>query len=316
MRSALTALGMIIGVAAVIAMTEIGQGSKVAVQKTIASMGANILLVLPGAATSGGVSFGSGSVPTLTPQDCDEIARQCPAVSQAAPIVRARAQVIYGNRNWVPMQISGTTPSFLAVRDWEEMAEGDVFTDRDVRNGSKVCLIGQTIKRELFQGESPIGKEIRIQNVAFKVIGVLSRKGANMMGMDQDDIVLAPWTTIKYRVSGSQPATTSTRARPPRPPAPVNSLSNLYPGSTALYPHPLGDPNGRHAAAGPLHQLRPDPGQGRVRRADPAGHRADQAPAARAAPHPHGAAGRRLPRRLQHPRHDRDHQGAVLRPRP
>ncbi|MGA2620087.1 MAG: ABC transporter permease [Thermoguttaceae bacterium] len=237
MRSALSALGMIIGVGAVIAMTEIGQGSKIAVQKTIASMGANILLVLPGAATSGGVSFGVGTVPTLTPDDCDEILRQCPAVSQVAPIVRARAQIIYGNRNWVPSQISGTTSAFLAVRDWEQMSEGDVFSDRDVRNGSKVCLIGETLKRELFQGESPIGKEIRIQNVAFKVIGVLGPKGANMMGMDQDDIVLAPWTTIKYRVSGSslqnvnQSASSSTSSA-------VNSLDALYPGATALYDTP------------------------------------------------------------------------------
>ncbi len=101
------------------------------------------------------------------------------------------------------MQISGTTPSFLAVRDWEEMSEGGMFSDRDVRNGNKVCVIGETLKRELFQGESPVGKEIRINNVSFRVIGVLSRKGANMMGMDQDDIVLAPWTTIKFRVAGT-----------------------------------------------------------------------------------------------------------------
>ena len=110
MRSALTALGVIIGVGAVIAMMEIGQGSKAAMQKTIASMGANTLMVQPGAAASGGVSFGAGSVLTLTPQDADEIARQCPAVADVAPIVRARAQIVYGNRNWVPMQISGTTP--------------------------------------------------------------------------------------------------------------------------------------------------------------------------------------------------------------
>jgi len=239
LRSALTALGVIIGVGAVIAMMEIGQGSNNALQKTIASMGANTLLVQSGAATSGGVSFGSGSVLTLTPQDADEIGRQCPAVADVAPMVRARTQVIYGSRNWVPFQISGTTPSYLAVRDWEDMSEGNMFTDRDVRNSSKVCVIGETLKRELFQGQSPINQEIRIQNVSFRVIGVLGRKGANMMGMDQDDIVLAPWTTIKYRVAGTTLGNVNQSALASQGTGnQVNTLSNLYPGSTPLYPVP------------------------------------------------------------------------------
>ena len=212
MRSALTALGVIIGVGAVIAMAEIGQGSKIALQKTIASMGANNLLIQSGAASSGGVSFGAGSVLTLTPQDGDEIAKQCPAVTDVAPIVRTGGQVIYGNRNWVPMNIYGTTPAYLAVRDWDEMLEGGMFTDRDVLSGNKVCVVGTTIKRELFQGESPVGKELRIQNVSFRVIGVLSAKGANMVGMDQDDIILAPWTTIKFRVTGSGSTNTNSAA--------------------------------------------------------------------------------------------------------
>ena len=239
MRSALTTLGIVIGVAAVITMMEIGEGSKRAVQESIASMGANNLLVLPGAASSGGVTFGAGSVPTLTPQDAEEIARQVPGVEHVAPIVRARTQIVYGNRNWVPVFIYGTTPSFLQIRDWTELQEGAPFTERGVRNGSKVCLVGQTIVRELFNGRSPIGKEIRIQNVAFRVIGVLRRKGANMMGMDQDDIVLAPWTTIKYRVSGTT-LTTGTQTGPTSLEAAqrVNSLSQLYPGSTPLLPQP------------------------------------------------------------------------------
>src|SRR6266511_1399601 len=135
MRSALTTLGIIIGVAAVIAMMEIGQGSSTAVRQTIASMGANMLLVQPGTAASGGVSFGSGSVVTLTPQDSDAVLRECPAVISVAPVVRARAQVVFGNRNWVPLYIYGTTPSFLEVRDWQNLADGEAFTDRDVRNG-------------------------------------------------------------------------------------------------------------------------------------------------------------------------------------
>lgn len=181
LRSALTTLGIIIGVAAVIAMMEIGQGSSTAIQRTIASMGANNVLIQPGTASSGGVTFGSGSIITLTPQDAEAILRECPAVRSAAPVVRARTQVVYGNRNWVPLYIYGTTPAFLQVRDWTDLADGEPFTDRDVRNGSKVCLIGQTLVRELFQGQSPLGKEVRMQNVAFKVVGVLTGKGANMM---------------------------------------------------------------------------------------------------------------------------------------
>src|SRR5947209_1178945 len=203
MRSALTTLGIVIGVAAVIAMTEIGQGASTAIQQTIKSMGADNLLVQPGTAASGGVSFGSGSVMTLTPQDAEAISRECPAVAAVAPVVRARAQVIYGNKNWVPLYIYGTTPEFLKVRDWQDFDEGEPFTEQDVRSGSKVCVIGNTLVKELFGGESPIGKEVRVQSVSFTVKGVLARKGANMMGLDQDDILLAPWTTIKYRVSGA-----------------------------------------------------------------------------------------------------------------
>ncbi len=242
MRSALTALGVIIGVGAVIAMAEIGQGSKIAMQKTIASMGANNLLLQSGAASSGGVSFGSGSVLTLTPQDADEIARQCPAVTDVAPIVRAGGQVIYGNRNWVPMNIYGTTPAYLAVRDWDDMLEGGMFTDRDVVSGSKVCVVGTTIKRELFQGESPVGKELRIQNVSLRVIGVLSAKGSNMVGMDQDDIILAPWTTIKYRVTGSGSTNTNaTSSGSSSSSTTSNTLSNLYPTATADLSGGVGD---------------------------------------------------------------------------
>jgi macrolide transport system ATP-binding/permease protein len=235
MRSALTTLGVVIGVGAVIAMMEIGQGSAAAMQKTIASMGANNLMIQSGAAASGGISFGSGSVLTLTPQDAVEIANQCPAVEQVAPMVRVRGQVVYGNRNWIPMNIFGSTPSYLAVRDWEDLDEGDMFADRDVANGSKVCVIGQTIRRELFQDESPLGKELRVQNVSFRVVGVLSRKGANMVGMDQDDIVLAPWTTIKYRVSGSGSTAGQGAAAASATSTQVNTLDNLYPGATALY---------------------------------------------------------------------------------
>src|SRR5262245_31703183 len=232
LRSALTTLGIIIGVAAVIAMMEIGKGSSSAVKQTIASMGANNLLVQPGTAASGGVSLGSGSVITLTPQDAEAILRECPATANVAPVVRVRTQVVHGNKNWVPLYIYGTTPAFLDVRDWRTLDQGDAFTDRDVRNGSKVCLLGHTLVRELFQNESPIGKDVRIQNVTFRVVGVLSRKGANMMGIDQDDILLAPWTTIKYRVAGVSANTvnqSSAQAQPGAVSTQVNSLNQLYP---------------------------------------------------------------------------------------
>ena len=155
-------------------------------------------------------------------------------------IVRARTQIIYGNRNWVPVYIYGTTPSYLDVRGWP-LSAGGAFSEADVRNANKVCLLGQTIARELFQGESPLGKEIRINNVAFKVIGVLTPKGANMFGIDQDDILLAPWTTIKYRVTGSamDDANQSARSTSSDTSQKVNTLSELYPSTERkLYPEP------------------------------------------------------------------------------
>jgi ABC-type antimicrobial peptide transport system permease subunit len=238
LRAALTTLGIVIGVGAVIAMMEIGNGSSIAVQRTIASMGANNLMILPGTAASGGVSFGAGSVMTLTPQDADALAQNASAVGSVAPVVRARTQVVYGNRNWVPMAIYGTTPAYLQVRDWTTLAEGEAFTEREVRNASKVCLIGATLVRELFGGDSPVGKELRIQNVAFTVIGVLERKGANMMGTDQDDVILAPWTTIKYRVTGASLANPNQSSTTTDPNA-VNTLNQLYPVTQqSLYPVP------------------------------------------------------------------------------
>jgi macrolide transport system ATP-binding/permease protein len=240
MRAALTTLGIVIGVAAVIAMMEIGRGSASAIQRTIASMGANNLMVMPGTAASGGVSFGAGSVMTLTPQDAEAILREAPAVRATAPVVRARTQVIYGNRNWVPIFIYGTIPEYLDVREWP-LASGDMFSEQDVRNASKVCLLGQRLVNELFQGESPLGKEVRINNVAFKVIGTLSLKGANMMGVDQDDIVLAPWTSIKYRVAGSAMANVNQSAQATASSSDtsqkVNTLSQIYPSTKLnLYP--------------------------------------------------------------------------------
>jgi len=235
MRAMLTTLGIVIGVAAVIAMMEIGAGASGALKKTIASMGANVLVIRPGTASSGGVSFGAGTTTTLTPEDCQAILRECPSVRNAAPMVRARTQVVYGNRNWVPNAIYGTTPAYLDVQDWSILAEGEPFNDRDVLNGNRVCILGQSLVRELFDGESAVGKEIRIKNIAFRVVGVLSPKGANMMGFDQDDVILAPWTTIKYRVTGASASTANQSASVASDS--VNTLSNLYPtAQRSLYP--------------------------------------------------------------------------------
>lgn len=240
MRAALTTLGIIIGVAAVIAMMEIGRGSSSSIQRSIANMGANTILVLPGTAASGGVSHGTGSVMTLTPQDSEAVSAGCSAVRASAPVVRARTQVIYGNRNWVPTFIYGTTPDFLSIREWGLVA-GGAFSDQDVRNAGKVCLLGQRLVRELFQGEDPLGKEVRVQNVAFRVVGILSSKGANMMGMDQDDILLAPWTTIKFRVTGASATTANQSAAAAGSSASqtVNTLNQIYPTlKNNLYPLP------------------------------------------------------------------------------
>ncbi len=235
MRALLTTLGIVIGIGAVIAMMEIGQGSSAAIQKSITSMGANNLLILPGTASSGGVSFGAGSTMTLTPGDYEAIIRDCPAVRCGAPIVRARTQLVYNGRNWVPQTINGSTPSLLQVQLWEDLSDGECFNERDLLNANRVCLVGQTIARELFQGDNPIGKELRIKNVAFKVIGILSAKGANMVGMDQDDIVIAPWTSIKFRVSGS--SLTNTNQSKSDASSSINTLSQVYPSNqTALYP--------------------------------------------------------------------------------
>ncbi len=235
LRAALTMLGIFIGVGSVITMMEIGNGSSTAIQRSIASMGANNLLILPGAASSGGVNLGVSSAMTLTPDDAAAVLKS-PSVRAGAPTVYARAQVQYGNKNWIPRNVVGTTPAYLDVRDWSNLDEGAAFTDRDVRNTSKVCLIGKTLVRELFNGQSPIGKEVRVQNVSFTVIGVLSGKGANMTGVDQDDILLTPWTTLKRRVTGTNGGS-SAASGDSGPSSAVNKINQVYPNSSlSIYP--------------------------------------------------------------------------------
>jgi ABC-type antimicrobial peptide transport system permease subunit len=237
MRSLLTCLGIIIGIAAVIAMVEIGQGSSQAIQRTIATLGANVVQVDPAPTTSAGVSSGAGGKATLTPDDCNAIRRECSAVRLAAPSVDCRKQVIYANRNCAPRNILGTTPEYLAVREWA-IAEGEPFTDADVRSAACVCLIGQTPARTLFEeGESPIGKEVRVGSVRLKVVGVLARKGASMAGMDQDDFFIAPLWTVKFRLSGARQLANQLPPAAAGPSGGINSLNQPYPSQQLqLYP--------------------------------------------------------------------------------
>jgi ABC-type antimicrobial peptide transport system permease subunit len=168
----------------------------------------------------------------MTAEDAEAILRDCPAVASAAPIVRTRSQIIYQDRNWVPNTIYGTSPDYLEVRGWTNLADGDTFGESEVRNAARVCLVGQTIVRELFQGRSPVGEELRIQSVGFKIVGVLAPKGASAFGMDQDDIILAPWTTIKSRVSRSTGGGATSGGN-----AAVSSTSNsVFPTGTSVFP--------------------------------------------------------------------------------
>ncbi len=203
LRSALTTLGIIIGVASLIAIAEVGKGAWVAIREILTKMGVENVLVQSGAASRNGVSYGSGSIKTLTPEDAESILRVCPSVVSVAPLIEAQVRAVRGNRNWVPSTFLGTTPSYLDVRDWEEMGDGEGLSDADVRDGSLVCVLGHTVARELFPDESPVGQEVTVNDVPLRVLGVLRRKGADIIGQDQDDILLVPWTTAKYRISAA-----------------------------------------------------------------------------------------------------------------
>jgi ABC-type antimicrobial peptide transport system permease subunit len=234
MRSALTCLGIVIGIASVIAMVEIGQGTSHQIQESIAKLGANVLQVDPSDAVKAGVSSGSGGRVTLTPMDADAIRSECGGAKWVAPSVDGHGQLVYGNQNYAPHKILGTTPDYLLIRNWGAMTEGQPFTDEDVRRSACVCVLGQEPAKVLFGSVSPIGKDVRVGTVTLRVVGVLPKKGASVTGFDQDDIVIAPWTTVKYRLSGKR---SQTQAPVAEATSSVNALNDLYPaGAVRLYP--------------------------------------------------------------------------------
>ncbi len=201
LRSALTMLGIIIGVAAVIAMVAVGTGATARIEQQIQSIGSNIIIVLSGSLTSGGMRLGSGASVSLTEDDAKAIAAECPAVSAVAPTVRGGAQVVFGNSNWAT-SIQGTTPDYLTIRDMS-IKSGRPFTSQDVDAAAKVVLLGQTVVQNLFGDSDPVDQVIRIKNVPFTVVGVLAPKGQSPSGQDQDDVVLIPISTAKREVLGA-----------------------------------------------------------------------------------------------------------------
>lgn len=199
MRSFLTALGIIIGIAAVITMLAIGQGSKASIKTNIAEMGSNMIMISPGADMRGGVRQDASSMETLKQADYQSIKDECNYISAISPTVNSSGQWIYGNNN-TQSSIYGVNQDYLSIRQLK-VADGEMFTDTDIKAASKVCILGQTVVDYLFpDGSDPIGKVVRFNSIPFRVIGVLKKKGYNSMGMDQDDLVLAPYTTVMKRI--------------------------------------------------------------------------------------------------------------------
>ena len=199
MRSFLTALGIIIGIAAVITMLAIGQGSKASIKANIAEMGSNMIMISPGADMRGGVRQDASSMETLKQADYQSIKEDCNYISAISPTVNSSGQWIYGNNN-TQSSIYGVNQDYLSIRQLK-VADGEMFTDTDIKAAAKVCILGQTVVDYLFpDGSDPIGKVVRFNSIPFRVIGVLQKKGYNSMGMDQDDLVLAPYTTVMKRI--------------------------------------------------------------------------------------------------------------------
>jgi len=200
MRAGLTILGVVIGIAAVTAMVSIGTSASELVQGEFKNLGTNVIVISPGSRQTRGAR--TGQVPSLTVADVNAIAKECPSVLAASPIVGAVGQVISGNNNWRPRDLVGVGADHLLVRNWQ-VESGSFFTDSDINNSNKVCVIGATVVKKLFQTSNPIGQTVRIKNIPFEIVGVLVSKGANIVGDDQDDVVLMPFTTVRKRLQGS-----------------------------------------------------------------------------------------------------------------
>ncbi|MDT5156899.1 MAG: putative transport system permease protein [Acidobacteriota bacterium] len=202
-RAALTMLGIIIGVSAVIVMVSIGQGAQASVQAQIESMGTNLLFVSAGAQNVGGVRSGAGDsgTNTLTIEDLEAIRREVPSVALVSPVINSRSQLVVGNQNW-STSVQGVSEQFPEIRKWA-VAGGDFFTDADVRSASRVIVIGQTIADNLFPGADPLGQTVRVSNMPFRVVGVMARKGQDPQGRDQDDAAFAPYTSVQKKLLGN-----------------------------------------------------------------------------------------------------------------
>ncbi|MDR1808886.1 MAG: ABC transporter permease [Prevotella sp.] len=198
-RAFLTMLGIIIGISSVIAMVSLGQSSQQSINTQISSMGTNLIMVMRGNMRQGGVSMGSGNVQTLTLKDVDAIRRDARHVSAVSPLVNASGQLVNGANNW-PGSMQGGNSELIAIRKYE-IASGINFTEQDVQNSAKVCLVGKTVVNNLFpNGENPLGKTIRFNKIPLKIIGVLASRGQNQMGQDMDDVLIAPYTTVQKRI--------------------------------------------------------------------------------------------------------------------
>ncbi len=250
MRAALTVLGIVIGIAAVVAIMEIGEGSKQQIAEKFSNLGADVVNIFGASVSTGGVNSGMGGRASLYPSDAEAIMQECPStVVSASPFVRASGQVIVGNTNWSPNSIKGGNEHYLDIEGWE-VERGSAFTKKQVDEAARVCLIGKTIADKLYPGQEPIGQDIRIKDVAFTVIGVLAAKGADGMGNDQDDCLILPWTSIRMRLMGASGSATISKGGAANNTNKASSIStysttgvNFYPGCDlepySSAPHPL-----------------------------------------------------------------------------
>ncbi len=238
LRSLLTMLGIVIGVAVVITMMEIGAGAAGSIKDSLSNMGTNVMMITPAATKTAGISSGSGGAVTLTEEDCRAIAAECLSVEAVTPTLSRRGiQAIAGNRNWTPMAIYSGNEDYFTVQSWGTPDQGRYFTKREVDVSACVCVIGKSVEKELFPEGDAVGKDLRLNSVLFRVVGVLPRKGANMMGWDQDDIVIVPWKTMRSRLSRGGSSAMSSGGGSSSSASTTSSTSDVYPESSAsIYP--------------------------------------------------------------------------------